>query len=176
MSRDVSWPYADFVATLGGAALSGRLTARLIAWADALPPRRRERVQDGTLAIVLALVNVASLLPYHAQIHPFWLALLASAQCVPLTLRRSWPMSMAFALTVPRVAYDLLNLGFAPFPLAPAIGFATVIDRGGRVQRWVVVIIAAGLIVLSQSALATPSRTTRSSSCSPWSPRGPSGR
>jgi signal transduction histidine kinase len=124
-----------------------------MAWVEALPPRRRERVEDGTLVLVLALVNVASLLPYHAQIHPFWLALfLASAQCVPLTWRRSWPMSMAFALAVPRVAYDLLNLGFAPFPLAPAIGFATVIDRGGRVQRWVAVIIAGGLIVLAQSA------------------------
>ena len=124
-----------------------------MAWADALPPGRRERVEDGTLAIVLALVNVASLLPYHAQVHLFWLALfLAAAQCVPLTWRRSWPMGMALALAVPRVAYDLLNLGFAPFPLAPAIGFATVIDRGGRVQRWGAVIIAVGLIVLAQSA------------------------
>jgi signal transduction histidine kinase len=128
------------------------MVARLMTWAEALPPRRRERVQDGTLAIAIALVNVASLLSYHAQIHPFWLALfLATAQCVPLTWRRSWPMSMALAVGVPRVAYDVLTLGFAPFPLTPAIAFATVIDRGGRVQRWVTVIVAAGLIALAQS-------------------------
>ncbi|HEY6788677.1 MAG TPA: histidine kinase [Trebonia sp.] len=142
--------------TLGGAPLSGRLTervtARLMAWADALPRQRRERVQDGALAIALALVNVASLLPYHAQIHPFWLALfLVSAQCVPLAWRRSWPMSMAFALAVPRVAYDLLNFGFAPLPLAPAIGLATVMERCGPVQRWVTVIVTAVLVALSQS-------------------------
>jgi signal transduction histidine kinase len=129
-----------------------RVTARLMAWVDALPQRRRERVQDGTLAIALALVNVASLLPYHAQIHPFWLALfLACAQCVPLAWRRSWPMSMTLAVAVPRTAYDLLSLGYAPLPLGPAICFATVIDRGGRVQRWVTAIVAVGLVALSQS-------------------------
>ena len=157
MSGDVSPPYADYVATWGGAVLSGRLAtrlaARLIAWADALPPRRRERVQDGTLAIALALVNVASLLPYHAQVRPFWLALfLATAQCAPLAWRRSWPMSMALAVAVPRVIYDLLNLGFAPLPLAPAIAFATVMDRSGRVQRWATVIITVAVVALSQSA------------------------
>jgi signal transduction histidine kinase len=95
---------------------------------------------------------VASLLPYRTQVHSFWLALLlVSAQCVPLTWRRSWPMSMGFAVAVPRVAYDVLNLGFAPLPLAPAIAFATVMDRCGRVQRWVMVIIAAGLVALAQS-------------------------
>ncbi len=165
------------VAMRGRAVLSGRLAVRLIAWADALPPRRRERVQDVTLAVALALVNVASLLPYHAQVHRFWLALvLASAQCAPLAWRRSWPMSMGLAVAVPRVAYDVLNLGFAPLPLAPAIAFATVMDRSGRAQRWATVIIVAGLVALAQSAPGHNAPTTPSSSCSPSPPRGPSGR
>jgi signal transduction histidine kinase len=143
--------------TFGGAGLSGRVAARVIArlmaWVAALPPRRRERVEDGAVAIALTFVYLVSLLPYHGQIRPFWLAaLLAAVQCVPLTWRRSLPMTVVFAVAVPRVAYDLLNLGFAPFPLAPAIAFATAIDRSGRVRRWVVVIGAAGLIALSQSA------------------------
>ena len=51
----------------------------------ALPPRRQERIQDLVLAVALAAVNVVSLLPYRAQLHPLWLALvLVAAQGIPL--------------------------------------------------------------------------------------------
>jgi hypothetical protein len=66
--------------------------ARAAAWYATLPPKRRERVQDAGLAIGLALLNVASLVPY------------------------------------------------APMDLAPAIAFATVIDRSRRPLSWLSVL------------------------------------
>ena len=63
-------------------ALAARLTA--------LPQRRQEWIQDTGLGVALAVVNVFSLLPYRAQLHPLWLALvLVAAEGVPLIWRRS---------------------------------------------------------------------------------------
>jgi hypothetical protein len=42
----------------------------LAARMTALPQRRQERIQDTGLGIALAAVNVFSLLPYRAQLHP----------------------------------------------------------------------------------------------------------
>src|SRR5205823_3761318 len=90
---------------------------RLSSWLAGLPPRRRERVEDGTLALALAVVNVASLLPYHAQVQHFWLALfLVIAQALPLTWRRSWPITTTGLMGIPRFFYDLLSLGYGPLP------------------------------------------------------------
>jgi signal transduction histidine kinase len=103
----------------------------------ALPPRRQERIQDTGLGVVLATVNVFSLLPYRAQLHPLWLALtLVAAQGVPLIWRRSWPVPVMIVIGAVRVAYDQIGFGFAPFPLGPAIAFYTVIDRSCPVLRW----------------------------------------
>jgi signal transduction histidine kinase len=54
---------------------------------------------------------------------------------------------------VARVAYDRIGFGFAPFPLGPAIAVYTVVERRGRVWRWVV----AGLVVAGMAlSLSTP--------------------
>jgi signal transduction histidine kinase len=128
------------------------ILARARAWLDGLPPRRRERVTDGAVAAALAVVNAASVVPYHARIHPFWLALfLVVAQCVPLTWRRSRPLLMSATLSVPRVVYDGLRLGFAPAPLAPAIGLATIMDRSSTHARWGTAIISLGVIGWAQA-------------------------
>jgi hypothetical protein len=72
------------------------LAAGTAAWYGALPGRRRELVQDGTLALLLAVLNFLSLLPYQSQMHPSWLALfLVTAQCAPLTFRRVNPLGQA---------------------------------------------------------------------------------
>jgi len=56
----------------------------------ALPERRQEQLQDTGLAVALAGVNVVSVLPYRAQLHPLWLALvLLAGQALPLIWRRS---------------------------------------------------------------------------------------
>ena len=96
----------------------------------ALPPRRRERVQDAALGVAVAVVNVVSVLPYRAHLHPLWLALtLVAAEGVPLAWRRSWPVPVLIVIAGARIAYDQVGFGFAPFPLGPAIAFYTVIDR-----------------------------------------------
>jgi signal transduction histidine kinase len=119
----------------------------------ALPPRRRERVQDVGLGIAVAAVNVVSLLPYHTHLHPLWLALtLVAAQGLPLAWRRSWPVPVLIVVAGVRIAYDQIGFGFAPFPLGPAIAFYTVIDRCGPVLRWLSVAGAATGIAISEAS------------------------
>jgi len=125
------------------------LAARL----TALPPRRQERVQDLALAIVLAVVNAVSLLPYRGQLHPLWLAIvLVAAQAVPLTWRRSRPVETSFFIGAARVAYDQIGFVAAPFPLGPAIALYTVIDRAPRAWRWIVPALVATGITVSLAA------------------------
>ncbi len=119
----------------------------------ALPPRRRELVQDAALGVAVAAVNIASLLPYRAQLHPLWLALtLVAAQGVPLAWRRSWPVPVLIVIAGVRIAFDQAGFGFAPFPLGPAIAFYTVIDRCGPLLRWISVAGAAAGIAISEAA------------------------
>jgi len=119
----------------------------------ALPPRRRERVQDTGLGAAVTAVNVVALLPYHAHLHPLWLALtLVAAQGIPLAWRRSWPVPVLIVVAGVRIAYDQIGFGFAPFPLGPAIAFYTVIDRCGPVLRWASVAGAATGIAISEAA------------------------
>jgi signal transduction histidine kinase len=123
------------------------------AWLLALPPRRQERIQDLGLGTALAAVNVVSLLPYHGQLHPLWLALtLVAAQGLVLTWRRSWPVPVLIAIGGARVAYDQIGFGYAPLPLGPAIAFYTVIDRSHPVVRWIAVAGTAAGISVSQAA------------------------
>ena len=125
----------------------------LAARVAALPPRRQERIQDLVLAVALAAVNVVSLLPYRAQLHPLWLALvLVAAQGIPLIWRRRWPVPVVIIIAAARVAYDQIGFGFAPFPLGPAIAFYTVIDRCGAVWRWITVAFAVAGITISLAA------------------------
>jgi signal transduction histidine kinase len=119
----------------------------------ALPQRRQERIQDAGLGIALAAINVVSLLPYRAQLHPLWLALtLVAAQGIPLIWRRSRPVGMGLIIGAARIAYDKIGFGFAPFPLGPAIAVYTVIDRRGPVWRWVTLVLVAAGITISMSA------------------------
>ena len=118
-----------------------------------LPQRRQERIQDLVLAVALAAVNVVSLLPYRAELHPLWLALvLVAAQGIPLIWRRRWPIPVVIIIGAARVAYDQIGFGFAPFPLGPAIAFYTVIDRCGVVWRWITVAFAVTGITISLAA------------------------
>jgi signal transduction histidine kinase len=137
--------------------LAARVTGlpqEFAAWLAALPQRRQERIQDAALGIALAAVNVVSLLPYRAQLHPLWLALvLVAAQGIPLAWRRAWPIPVLIIVGGVRVAYDQIGFGFAPFPLGPAIAFYTVIDRCGAVWRWLTVAVAVVAITIS---LSTP--------------------
>jgi signal transduction histidine kinase len=124
----------------------------LAARVAALPPRRQERLQDAGLAVALAVVNVLALLPFRAQLHPAWLAvLLVIAQAVPLAWRRSHPVGAAFVIGAARVAYDRIGFSFAPFPLGPAIAFYTIIDRCGTAWRRIAVLIVAIGVTVSQS-------------------------
>jgi signal transduction histidine kinase len=131
------------------------LPARLIevrrGFADrlaALPARRQEQLQDAGLAVVLAAVNVVSVLPYRAQLHPLWLALLLLAgQALPLAWRRSAVVGTGLVIGAARISYDKFGFGFAPLPLGPAIAVYTVFDRRGPALR----IVAACLVVVGVS-------------------------
>ncbi len=119
----------------------------------ALSQRRQERLGDIGIAVALAAVNAVSLLPYRAQLHPFWLALvLVVAQAIPLIWRRSRAVGAGFTIGVARVAYDKFGFGFAPFPLGPAIAFYTIIDRRCRAWRWTACATLAAGITISQTA------------------------
>jgi len=129
--------------------LARSLAARLAV----LPPRRQELIQDVGLGVALATVNVVSLLPYRAQLHPLWLALvLVAAQGLPLAVRRSVPVGAALVIGGVRVAYDQIGFGFAPFPLGPAIALYTVMDRRGPAWRWGSVLVVGTAIGISQAA------------------------
>src|SRR5215469_2487646 len=120
----------------------------------ALPQHRQEQVQDAGLALALSAVNAVSLLPYRSHLHPLWLALvLVIAQGIPLAWRRARPVGAGLIIGVARVAYDRFGFGFAPFPLGPAIAVYTVVDRRGRVWRWVVAALVVAGMTLS---LSTP--------------------
>jgi signal transduction histidine kinase len=142
------------------AVLPQRLAARvadlprgLAARVGALPPRRQERIQDLGLGVALAAVNVVSLLSVRAQLHPLWLALtLVAAQGVPLIWRRSRAVGVGLVIGAARVAYDVIGFGFAPLPLGPAIAVYTVIDRRGRLMRWITVALVAVGITISEAS------------------------
>src|SRR5580704_15785793 len=85
------------------------LAARAAAWYSALPPRRREVVQDSALALGLAVLNLLAVLPYASHFHPAWLALLtASAQCLPLAFRRVNPVLALICSGLIRNVYDAM--------------------------------------------------------------------
>ncbi len=118
----------------------------------ALPPRHRDVAQDAALALALAVLNLLSLLPYQARLHPTWLALLlVGGQCLPLALRRVAPVPALFGCGVLRDLYDAFQFGYAPLPLAPAIAFATVADRSGPLLRWLTVVAGTAGIAWSQA-------------------------
>jgi signal transduction histidine kinase len=135
------------------AGLPRSLSARVAS----LPPRRQERLTDLGLGVALAAVNALSLLPYRAQLHPLWLALvLVIAQGLPLIWRRSRPVGVGLIIGAARLIYDRLGFTFAPFPLGPAIAFYTIIDRRGPVWRWSACVLVAAGIAFSE---ATPGHT-----------------
>jgi signal transduction histidine kinase len=132
-----------------------RMTAVRHGLADrlaALPERRQEQVQDAGIAIALAAVNVVSVLPYHAQLHPLWLALfLLAGQGVPLIWRRSRAVGAGLAIGVARVSYDKIGFGFAPLPLGPAIAVYTVFDRRGPLARAITFVLVIAGVTISQT-------------------------
>jgi signal transduction histidine kinase len=130
-----------------------RIPQPLAARLAALPPRRQELLQDLGLGVALAAVNVVSLLPYRAQLHPAWLALtLVAAQGLPLAWRRYLPVGVALVIGGARVAYDQIGFGFAPFPLGPAIALYTVTDRCGAAWRWISILVVGTAIGVSEAA------------------------
>jgi signal transduction histidine kinase len=131
---------------------SAALLAGAASWYAALPSRRRDVAQDAVLALTLAVLNLLSLLPYRAQLHPTWLALLlVGGQCLPLALRRVAPVPALIGCGLLRNLYDAFQFGYAPLPLAPAIAFATVADRSGPLLRWVTVAASTAGVAWSQA-------------------------
>jgi signal transduction histidine kinase len=121
---------------------------RLAAKAAALPPGP----QDLILAIVLVIVDVATLLPYRSQLHPAGVAVaLLVAQNVPLAWRRRWPLAALLVIGAARISYDLIGLQYAPLPLGPAIGYFTVMSQCSLRVRQVVSALVLAAIVTSQA-------------------------
>src|ERR1700733_2210413 len=131
---------------------SAALLAGAASWYAALPSRRRDVVQDVAFALVLAVLNLLSLLPYQSQMHPAWLALLlVGGQCLPLALRRVAPVPALIGCGILRNLYDALHCGAAPRPLAPAIASATVADRSAPLLRWCTVAATTAGVAWSQA-------------------------
>jgi signal transduction histidine kinase len=133
----------------GGAGPYHQVVKRLMARAAGLPPR----VQDLALALALTIGDVAVLVAYHSRLHPFGVALvLVVAQSVPLIWRRKWPFGVLLVAGLPRILYDQLGFGYAPFPLANTIAFFTVMERCPPVVRRVTVILVVIGSTISQLA------------------------
>jgi signal transduction histidine kinase len=130
------------------------LPQRVVARVTAMPAQRRCLVQDGALGLIIAIVNVVSLLPYRSQLHPLWEPLLlVAAQGVLLTCRRRHPILVVIAIGFVRVYYDQAGFGYAPFPLGPAIAIYTVFDQCVAVWLW---LTAIGCTVAVSVSLAAP--------------------
>jgi signal transduction histidine kinase len=128
------------------------LAAGASSWYAGLSASRRELAQDSALALALAALSLLSLLPYQSQLHPRWEAYaLVCAQCLPLALRRVWPVPALICSGVLRDLYDARGFGFAPLPLAPAIAFATVANQSRPAIRWITVVATAGGVAYSQA-------------------------
>jgi len=118
-----------------------------------LPARRQELIQDSGLAVVLAAVNVVSLLPNRSELHPLWLALLlVIGQALPLAFRRSRAVPAGLVIGACRVGYDVAGLNFAPFPLGPAIIVYTVFDQSSVAVRWFTCALLAAGITTSEAS------------------------
>ena len=112
-----------------------------------LPPR----VQDLALALALTIFDVAAVLPYQSQLHPFGLALaLVIAQSVPLIWRRSWPVPVLLASAAGRITYDALGFGYAPFQVATTLAFFTVMERCSPLVRRIAVVLTVVGSTISQ--------------------------
>jgi signal transduction histidine kinase len=130
-----------------------RLPQSLVARVNQWPPRRQEFTQDLALGVVLAVINVLSLLPYRSQQHPLWLAfVLVVAEALPLAWRRPYPLVAISIIGAARITYDQVGLVFAPFPLGPAIALYTVMDRSGPVWRWITIALTAAGVSLGLAA------------------------
>jgi signal transduction histidine kinase len=124
-----------------------RRVKRLSAWAAKLTPRQ----QDLALALVLAAVNVGTVLPYLSQMHPQgWAVALLILQALPLVYRRDYPVWVFLAVGLPRSAYDHLGFGYAPVPVGPAIAYFTVMERSSTPVRWAMSALLVAGIVQSQ--------------------------
>jgi signal transduction histidine kinase len=130
-----------------------RFPQALVARVNQWPRRRQQLMQDLALGVALAVVNILSVLPYRAQQHPLWLALvLVVAETLPLAGRRTYPVLVMLIIGAARVSYDQAGLVFAPFPLGPAIAFYTVFDRSGPRWRWLTAAIAVAGVSVSLAA------------------------
>ncbi len=143
MSAGHAEPYHQVVKRLM-ARVAG-LPPRVLARVAGLPPR----VQDLALALALTIFDVAAVLPYRSQLHPFGGALaLLVAESIALVWRRSWPVPVLIATGAARITYDVLGFGYAPFPLATTLAFFTVMERcGPRIRRITVVLTAIGTTI-----------------------------
>src|ERR1700722_614336 len=151
--EDAAGPPAPYDQVVQSQVAMSQAVTRLTARGAALPPR----VQGCALALALVFVNVASVLPYRGQIHPFWVALvLVIAQCVPLAWRRRWPLAVVIVAGIPRILYDQLAFAYAPFPLANTIAFYTAMVYCRPVVRRVVIVL---VVIGSVEAQVSPGHT-----------------
>jgi len=140
----------------GSAAPYHQVVKRLMARVAGLPPRVQARVaglppriQDLALALALTIFDVAAVLPYRSQLHPFGGALaLLVAESIPLVWRRSWPVPVLLTSGAARITYDVLGFGYAPFPLATTLAFFTVMERcSPPIRRITVVLTVIGTTI-----------------------------
>src|ERR1700730_12660927 len=115
-----------------------QVVKRLMARGAGFPPR----VQDLALALALTVFDVAAVVPYRSQLHPFGGALLLLvAESIPLIWRRSSPVPVLIAAGAARITYDVLGFGYAPFPLATTLAFFKVMERCGPGLRRITVVL-----------------------------------
>ncbi len=111
----------------------------------------QSRAFDVALAAGVTVFNVASLIPFRSDLHPFGVALLlVAAQSVPLVSRRAHPIAVVSSVGIARVAYDVAGFAHAPFPLGPILAVFTVADLCRPRMRALTLAVLVTAILVSQ--------------------------
>jgi signal transduction histidine kinase len=87
---------------------------------------------DPALAAVVLVVSLQPLFREEKGPIPSWGYVLVVAQCLPLVVRRRWPLAVAFVCGGLTVVYGLSNLPDPPVPYAGLVALYSVASHGSR--------------------------------------------
>ncbi|MGH3460751.1 MAG: sensor histidine kinase [Kribbellaceae bacterium] len=105
--------------------------------------RRLTPAADPALALVVLVVSLQPLFREEKGPIPAWGYVLVVAQCLPLVVRRRWPLAVASVCGGLTMVYGLSSLPDPPVPYAGLVGLYSVAAHGSRDHANAAGVIAA---------------------------------
>jgi signal transduction histidine kinase len=105
--------------------------------------RRLTPAADPALALVVLVVSLQPLFREEKGPIPAWGYVLVVAQCLPLVVRRRWPLAVAAVCGGLTMVYGLSSLPDPPVPYAGLVGLYSVAAHGSRDHANAAGVIAA---------------------------------